>query len=87
MGVGGLLTVLAFASRSGETILGRADCEVTGPRFLHIACSTTSNKGLLVSGLGAVGVGALLYMRGENRRSPSIAPIRGGVFVQQQIEF
>jgi hypothetical protein len=42
---------------------------------------------VLFGGLGALGFGALLYVKGENRRSTTIRPLPGGAMVSQRIRF
>lgn len=79
IGGGAGLFVLAFLAPSG------VDCDVDND--FNVDCGTTANKGLLFSGLGAMGVGAYLYFKGENMRGPNIKPIPGGIVVRQRIKF
>jgi hypothetical protein len=49
-------------------------------------CRSHPNKGVLFGGLGTLGVGAFLYMKGENRRA-AIRPVSGGIVVSTRIRF
>lgn len=46
-----------------------------------------SNKGVMFAGLGAAGLGAVLFARGESQRRPFIAAIPGGVYIGKRIKF
>lgn len=68
MGAGGLLTVYGLVHSTG------VKCE-EGSGLLDFNCSGTKSKGVIFSGLGAAGLGAWLFMRGERQRNvmPSIS--------------
>jgi hypothetical protein len=82
MGGGASLATLAMLAPSG------VKCKDTGGRSFGVECGTTANKGLLFTGLGAVGVGGYLIMRGEKQRSaPFVAPTVGGVVAGHRFTF
>jgi hypothetical protein len=83
MGLGGTLTVLSFLAPSGVS------CRETGPGLIDIECGTQANKGLLFSGLGAVGLGAYLWMKGDKQRAaqPILTPTPGGIALQHRFRF
>lgn len=79
LGVGAGLFVLAFVSPSGFK------CDADDD--FNVDCGTTANKGLLFGGLGAAGVGAYLYFKGENMRGPNIKPVSRGLVLEKRIRF
>ena len=82
IGAGATLAILAFVMPSG------VECRETGPSVFSLECGTKANKGLLFAGLGAAGLGGIMYMKGERQRAaPSITPTIGGVVIRQRVRF
>lgn len=83
IGAGATLAILGFVTPAG------VECsDVSTSRTYSVECGTKANKGLLFSGAGAIGLGGILYMKGERQRStPSITPTAGGVVVRQRVRF
>lgn len=78
LSAGAGLTLLAFLAPSGVS------CQETGRGLFDVSCGTTTNKGLLFGGLGAMGVGGFLLMK---KPSPSIQFGPGHVGVTHRIAF
>jgi len=81
VGGGALLLVGAFVFPSG------AKCE-SDYNLTSVECGTTSNKGLLVTGLAALAGGSALYVIGEGRKvSPQLVIHGGRVSVQKRVSW
>jgi hypothetical protein len=79
--------ILLMAGGAGLTVLAAVlppglKCDNFGD------CATTGHKGLLVSGLGLAGFGAVLFLKGQSQRRPDIVPLPGrGLYVGQRLTF
>jgi hypothetical protein len=79
IGVGGTLMVLGFLTTSG------IECTSTS---VSVDCGAKSNKGLIIAGAVAAGLGGFVFMRGESKRSQTeLVPQWGGVAIRQRVRF
>lgn len=82
MGGGATLTILAFTNPTG------VECSDKGGLTSYsVECGTKANKGLLFSGIGAIGLGAFLFWKGERERSPEIVVHGGRLFIRERISW
>lgn len=77
MGAGAGLTILAIA----------APTHYCGDASMTSSCGTSYHKGVLFGGLGALSLGAVLYIQGEHRRGTTVRAVPRGAMVSKRIRF